>query len=301
VLLDDHALVQVISRQQPEWVAVFTGLTVRQFDKLVGVVASRGGEQTGTGRRWGLSLADRVLLVAVYYRTNLTYRQVALLFGISKSAAGRVVEHLAPLLALAPVARAHGPNTVLIVDGTLVPTHDRRLSASSKNYRYSVNMQIAIDANTRLTVAVGRPTPGNRHDCRAYRESGVNRQCHGATVMADGGYQGNPEVIMPYRLPTNGSPLPGWKHDLEHHPQADSSPRRARTSAYESVEHPAQLPPQTRRRVVRHLRCRSDAQPRHDPLTIRTSPQQPRSPIRPPNAIDHYGTAFSRWLGGGSR
>ena len=79
-------LVQVISRQQPEWVSVFTGLTVRQFDKLVGVVAACGGQQTGTGRRWGLSLADRVLLVAVYYRTNLTYRQVALLFGVSKGA-----------------------------------------------------------------------------------------------------------------------------------------------------------------------------------------------------------------------
>ena len=48
---------------------------------------------------------DRVLLVAVYYRTNLTFRQVALLFGISKSAANRVVDHLAPLLALSPVTR----------------------------------------------------------------------------------------------------------------------------------------------------------------------------------------------------
>jgi hypothetical protein len=54
-----------------------------------------------------LSLADRVLPVAVHYRTNLTFRQVALLFGISKSAAGRVVDHLAPLLALAPVTRKH--------------------------------------------------------------------------------------------------------------------------------------------------------------------------------------------------
>jgi Transposase DDE domain len=51
-------------------------------------------------------------------------------------------------------------------------------------------MQIVIDANTRLTVAISRPTPGNPHDCRAYRDSGVDRQCHGATVMADGGYQG---------------------------------------------------------------------------------------------------------------
>ena len=60
---------------------MFTGVTVRQFDKLVRVVAARGGQHTGTGRLWGLSLADRVLLVAVYYRTNVTYRQVALLLG----------------------------------------------------------------------------------------------------------------------------------------------------------------------------------------------------------------------------
>jgi hypothetical protein len=88
------------------------------------------------------------------------------------------------------------------------------MSDSSKNYRYSVNMQVVIDANTRLTVAVCRPTPGNRHDCRAYRHSGVDRHCRGATVLADGGYQANPEVIMPYRTPANGSPLPDWKHDL---------------------------------------------------------------------------------------
>jgi hypothetical protein len=94
---------------------------------------------------------------------------MAVLFGISKSTAGRVVEHLAPLLALAPIERAHGPDTVLSVDSTLVSTHDRRRSATSKNHRLLVNMRVVIDANTRLTVAVGRPTPGNRNDCRAYR------------------------------------------------------------------------------------------------------------------------------------
>ena len=58
-----------------------------------------------------MSLADRVLLVAVYYRTNLTFRQGALLFGISKSAANRVVDPLAPLPALSPVTRKHSPDT----------------------------------------------------------------------------------------------------------------------------------------------------------------------------------------------
>lgn len=42
-------------------------------------------------------MEDRVLLVAVYSRTNLTMRQPALLFGISKSAADRIIDHVAPV------------------------------------------------------------------------------------------------------------------------------------------------------------------------------------------------------------
>jgi hypothetical protein len=213
-LIVDHGVEQVIRSDRPEWVPVFTGLSVEQCQELVRIVAGRGGEQAGVGRRWGLSLADRVLLTTVYYRTNLTFRQIALLFGISKSAANRVVEHLAPLLVLPPVTVPHSSDTVVIVDGTLVPTHDRNVSASSKNYRYSVNMQVVIDVNTRLGVAVGTTMPGNRHDSRAYRDSGVDQQCAGARVMADGGYLGNPEVIIPYRKPSKGKDLPEWQQDL---------------------------------------------------------------------------------------
>lgn len=86
------------------------------------------------------------------------------------------MEHLAGCLVLAPVEGRHPSDTVLIVDGTLVPTHDRAVSARSKNYRYSANLQVVIDANTRLTAAVGTPLPGNRNDCRAYTESGADRR-----------------------------------------------------------------------------------------------------------------------------
>jgi hypothetical protein len=213
-LIVDHGVERVIRADRSEWVPVFTGLSVRQFRVLVRVVVSRGGQQAGVGRPWGLSLTDRVLLTAVYYRTNLTFRQVGLLFGISKSAVHRVVEHLAPLLVLPPVPTRHRAGTVLIVDGTLVPTQDRRVSASSKNYRYSVNMQVVIDANTRQSVAIGTTMPGNRHDSRAYRESGVDLVCVGAHVMADGGYQGNPELILPYRKPRYGPPLADWQEEL---------------------------------------------------------------------------------------
>lgn len=204
----------MIRSDRPEWVPVFTGLSVGQFQELVAIVADQGGEQTGAGRRWRLPLADRVLLTVVYYRTNLTFRQIALLFGISKSAANRVVEQVAPLLVLPDETVPPDPDTVVIVDGTLIPTYDRSVSASSKNYRYSVNMQVVIDADTRLGVAVGNTVPGNRHDSRAYRDSGVNQRCAGVQVMGDGGYLGNPEVIIPYRKPGKGKELPEWKEEL---------------------------------------------------------------------------------------
>ena len=91
---------------------------------------------------------------------------------------------------------------MLIVDGTLVPTRDRTVAASSKNYRYSTNHQVVIDADTRLIVAVGKPLPGNRNDCRAWEESGA-KAAVGTTpaVIADGGYKaGRPRGPGPLRL-----------------------------------------------------------------------------------------------------
>ncbi|GIH21653.1 hypothetical protein Raf01_98250 [Rugosimonospora africana] len=54
------------------------------------------------GRQWALNLPDRVLLVAAYWRTNLTLRQIRPLFGISHAAAHCVADTIGPLLALAP-------------------------------------------------------------------------------------------------------------------------------------------------------------------------------------------------------
>ncbi|GAA0534423.1 hypothetical protein GCM10010390_40250 [Streptomyces mordarskii] len=147
----------VVTATEPQWVGLFAGLNGRQFRKLVGLVRRRGGGKPTGGRPWALSLEDRILLVAAYWRTNLTMRQLGPLSGISKSAADRVIGHIAPLLALAPVRRRHPSDTVLIVDGTLVPTRDRSVASSSKNYRYSTNHQVVIDANTRLVVAAGQP------------------------------------------------------------------------------------------------------------------------------------------------
>ncbi len=107
------------------WVETFTGLRVDRFGRLLKAVRERGGEGCGWGRPWWLPLAERVLLVAVYYRTNLTMRQLAPLFGISPATVCRVIQRLGPLLALEPCqASAGAADRLWIVDGTLVPARD---------------------------------------------------------------------------------------------------------------------------------------------------------------------------------
>jgi hypothetical protein len=186
----------VITASEPSWIAPFTGLSARAFGKLVTVLRREGADAVRKGRPWSLALEDRALLVAAYWRTNLTMQQLAPLFGVSKSAADRIIDHLGPMLALQPRKR-FGKDTVLIVDGTLVPTRDRSVAAQSKNHRYSTNHRVVICADTRLVV-VGRPLPGNRNDCKAWEESGVKAAVGTTTTIADGGYPGT-GLVMPHR------------------------------------------------------------------------------------------------------
>lgn len=195
--------------------APFTGLSPRFFGKLVTALRREGADPVRNGRPWSLPLEDRVLLVVAYWRTNLTLRQLAPLFGISKSAADRIIDHLGPLLALQP-RRRFRKDTVLIVDGTLVPTRDHTIAEQSKNYRYSTNHQVVIDADIRLVVVVGRPLPGNRNDCKAWEESGAKAAVGKTMTIADGGYPGT-GLVMPHRR-RKGEELPDWKqaHNKSH-------------------------------------------------------------------------------------
>ncbi|ARX86006.1 hypothetical protein SMD44_05475 [Streptomyces alboflavus] len=130
---------------------------------------------------------------------------------MSKSAADRIIDHLGP--ALAPQQRKRfRTDTVLIVDGTLVPTRGHYIAEQSKNYQYSTNHQVVIDADTRLVVAVGRPLPGNRNDRKAWELSGAKVAVGRATVTADGGYRGTGLVIPHRREPGQVGP-PAWKEE----------------------------------------------------------------------------------------
>lgn len=183
----------VITASEPSWIAPFTGLSQRQFDKLITALRREGADPVRKGRSWSLPMEDRVLLVAAYWRTNLTLRQLAPLFGISKSAADRSS----------------------ITSGRR--WRDHAIAEQSKNYRYSTNHQVVIDADTRCVVTVGRPVPGNRNDCKVWELSGAKDAVGRTTVIADGGYRGT-GLVIPHRREKGQAELPAWKeeHNTSH-------------------------------------------------------------------------------------
>lgn len=86
-----------------------------------------------------------MLPVTAYGCTNLTLRQLAPSLGASQAAADRVIRHLGPLLALRPRKRFR-KETVLIVDGALVPLRDHTVAVPpccgrvpAARSRYAVN------------------------------------------------------------------------------------------------------------------------------------------------------------------
>jgi hypothetical protein len=124
---------------------------------------------TPVGLPWSLSFLDQELLTTLYLRTNLTERQLAVLFDISQKQVDRVLHDLlnppGNLLDPAPTDERE----LWIVDGTLLPTRDRTRTALGKTYRRSVNVQVVARRRDRRVVAVGEAWPGNRNDSVVFR------------------------------------------------------------------------------------------------------------------------------------
>jgi hypothetical protein len=120
-------------------------------------------------------------------RTNLTLRELAASFGISKSSAHRIVATMTGRLAeLELESRPCDRRDSWVVDGTLIPTRDHQRAARSKNYRWSCNAQVLARRRDLRIVATTAGGPGNRNDPVHYRGSPIQTLCqyHGRVLMA---------------------------------------------------------------------------------------------------------------------
>lgn len=171
------------------------------------VLRREGADAIHKGRPWGLCLEDRALLVAAYWRANLTMRQLATLFGVSKSTADCVIDHLGPMLALQHARvrqerRAHCGRH----PGAYPRPHPRRAVEELPLLHEPPGRHRRRHP---LVVVVGRPLPGNRNDCEAWEESGAKAAVGNTTTIADGGHPGT-GLVMPHRR-RKGEELPQWK------------------------------------------------------------------------------------------
>lgn len=177
-----------------------TTLTGLSSSPLAAIVRRLRPVAVVRGRPWALPLERRVVIACTSLRTNLTVRELAVVFAISRAQAQRIVTDIVRRIA-ALVAWPRGEldrRYSWVLDGTLVPTRDHRAAAKSKNYRWSCNAQILIRRHDLRVIAATGGGPGNRNDSVHYRGTEIERLCQWhRRVLADGGYRGVPELVTP--------------------------------------------------------------------------------------------------------
>ena len=154
-------------RKAPQAFRRLTGITPFAFDELLEKLtplydqadARRKGRpgrkrKPGGGRKHSLVLADRLLMLLIYYRTYVTHAFLGFLFGIDDSAVGRNINPLAPMLAglfRIPERRveiSEDEIRELFFDATERPTRrpkrGQRAFYSGKKKRHTIKTQIVV-------------------------------------------------------------------------------------------------------------------------------------------------------------
>ena len=194
-------------RRSPKAFRQLTGITPLVFDKLLADLTPRYDQadarrksrpdrrrKPGAGRKHALGLADRLLMLLIYYRTYTTHAFLGFLFGIDDSAVCRNINPLQPLLAgifRIPERRVElDPEEVreLFFDATerptRRPTEGQRAYYSGKKKRHTLKNQVVTARRTkppgpgkkpqRLRIAAVCEThPGSVHDKKLYDRARV--------------------------------------------------------------------------------------------------------------------------------
>jgi hypothetical protein len=102
--------------------------------------------------------------VLIQLRTNLTTPALAAPSHTRQSTTDRVLHHLMPVPAGALPPIPDTSDQPCIIDATPIPIHDQSITATSNNYRPSINTQITLSAHARRVVALGRCRPANHNN-----------------------------------------------------------------------------------------------------------------------------------------
>src|SRR5919107_4378682 len=223
-------------RRSPNAFRQLTGITPIVFDQLLADLTPRYEQadarrkerpgrlrRPGAGRKHALALADRLLMLVIYYRTYVTHAFLGFLFGLDDSAVGRNINPLQPLLAgifRIPERRVTlDPKDIreLFFDATERPTRrpakGQREFSSGKKKRHTIKTQVVVVRRTKppgpgakprrvRIAAVCESVPGSTHDKRVYDRSRV--VCpRDAKRMGDTAYLGT-ELRTPTRKPRGG-------------------------------------------------------------------------------------------------
>jgi hypothetical protein len=177
----------------------------------------------GAGRRFALPLADRLLLLLMYYRTYVSHAFLAFLFGIDASTVCRDLRRLEPLLAgifripERKVRLTEDEIREAFVDATERPTQrprrGQRRYYSGKKRRHTLKHQVVVlrkrkrrgrtGERRRLRVAaVSAATPGSVHDKKLYDRTRLVLPA-GVLGYGDTGYQGT-ALRTPAKKPPRG-------------------------------------------------------------------------------------------------
>jgi hypothetical protein len=230
-------------QRSPKAFRLLTGITPAAFDRLLVDLTplyeqaearrkDRPGRkrQPGAGRKHALALADRLLMLLMYYRTYTTHAFLGFLFGVDDSAVGRNINPLQPLLASIfriPERRVKlDPEDIreLFFDATERPTRrperGQREFYSGKKKRHTLKTQVVVVRRTKppgpgpkprrvRIAAVCASVPGKVHDKKVYDRSRVVGP-RDAKRTGDTAYLGT-GLKTPTRKPRGGELTGGQK------------------------------------------------------------------------------------------
>jgi hypothetical protein len=221
-------------RRKPTTFRQFTGLTVFEFDNLLGelrpILAARKAKarrskprrrKEGGGRKTALPLADRLFVTLTYYRVYVTQAFLGGLFGVDAGTVCRWVKEIG--LALTGVFRIPERKVRMtedelreaFVDATEQPVNrpskGQRRHYSGKKKRHTVKHQVVVVRKRKRgpgqrkvrVAAVSKAARGKTHDKTVYDRSRLELP-DGVRGTGDSGYQGT-DLEVPHKKPRGGT------------------------------------------------------------------------------------------------